>query len=271
MSAAVQLLAGARCQFAVKGGGHGTIPGSANIDNGVLMAMKHLNQTELAPDHSWIRVGTGLHFGAIYEVLDPLHLTAVVGRVAEVGLGMAVGAGISYQTNEAGLVVDNVLTYEVVLANGTVVEARGNDNSATAIGNNSHADLHWALKGGNNNFGVVTSLQLRLISYPESIYGGVLVYGSENLDAVTQQLYDYHIRQAVEVPKMHALPQYTYNGTTDTAEAVIGLVVNDDVDELPEQLRGWLDIDSQSNTLRKRDNYTDLMTEVVDTTGNGYV
>lgn len=258
---AVTVLVQNECRFSVKGGGHSTIPGAANIDDGVLIAMKHLNGTDVNAEGGFIRVGAGALFQSIYDTLDPLGLAAIVGRVGVVGMGMAVGAGISYFTNEQGLVVDNILSYEVVLANGTIVEA-----------SSSHApDLFWALKGGNNNFAIVTNLNLRTFETAGSVFGGVLEYPEESLDQFGTVLYDYHVRQAVVAPKTHVLPQYTYNGTTNSARAVAAIVYNDDVDVMPEIQRGWANIPFSTNSVQKRQTYGDLVDQVRDTSGDGLV
>lgn len=261
VAGAVRLFSENQCLFSIKGGGHSTIPGAANIDNGVLMPLKYINATDINFEDTYIRVGAGALFGAIYEALDSHKLAAVVGRVAEVGLGMTIGAGISYFSNELGLVVDNVVEYEVVLANGTVVEA-----SAT-----SHPDLFWALKGGNNNFGIVTHLKLRTLETAGSVFGGVMTYPESSLDQVTNVLYDYHVRQALIDTSTHVLPQYTYNGTTDEAGGVAAVVYNEAVNEVPEILRGWVDIPNTGNTLQLRSNYSDLVAQVKDTSGDGLV
>ncbi|KAH7304216.1 hypothetical protein B0I35DRAFT_414683 [Stachybotrys elegans] len=258
---AVQIMVENDCQLSVKGGGHSTIPGAANIDDGVLMAMKHINTTEVNIEEGYIRVGSGALFQSIYDTLDPLGLAAIVGRVGVVGMGMAVGAGISYFTNELGLVVDNVVAYEMVLANGTFVEV-----SSTQL-----PDLFWAMKGGNNNFGVVTHLKLRTIETAGAVFGGVITYPEASLDDFGTLLYDYHVRQAVEAPKTHVLPQYYYNGTTNTVGAVAAIVYNDDVETVPEIQQGWMEIDATSNTVQRRETYADLVDQVRDTSGDGLV
>lgn len=223
------------------------------------MALEHMNTTEINIDEGFVRVGNGILFQDLYESLDPYNLTAVIGRVGVVGMGMAVGAGISYQTNEMGFVVDNVLSYEVVLANGTIVEASAESNS----------DLFWALKGGNNNFGVVTHMKLRTLE-ANGVFGGLMTYPQESVGQLMDTIYDYHVRQAVEHPKVHALPQYTYNGTTDRVEGVVAVVYNEaGHEEVPEILEGWVEIPFDSNSLKNRPNYTDLVGQVKDTSGSG--
>ncbi len=121
------------------GGGHSTIPGANDINDGILITLKPLKSREINFVENSITVGSGHVLGEVYEELDPYNLSAVIGRFYPVGAGgLLVGAGVSFFTNRDGLAVDNVIGYEVVLANGTVVEA-----------NSTHyPDLHRALKGG---------------------------------------------------------------------------------------------------------------------------
>lgn len=82
--------------------------------------------------------------GDVYGTLDPFNLTAVGGRILGIGVGGSIlGSGLSYLTDLYGLACDNVVNFEVVLADGSLVNAN----------NTSNTDLFWALKGGINNFG----------------------------------------------------------------------------------------------------------------------
>lgn len=82
--------------------------------------------------------------GDVYGILDPFNLTAVGGRILGIGVGGSIlGSGLSYLTDQYGLACDNVVNFEVVLADGSLVNAN----------NTTNTDLFWALKGGINNFG----------------------------------------------------------------------------------------------------------------------
>lgn len=86
--------------------------------------------------------------------------------------GLLLGGGINFFSNKYGLAADNVLSYEVVLANGDIV-------TATA---NSYSDLFWALKGGSSNFGIVTKFQLKTYRIP-TIWTGLATFaGDENFN-----------------------------------------------------------------------------------------
>ncbi|KAM7183372.1 hypothetical protein V8F20_012640 [Naviculisporaceae sp. PSN 640] len=166
------------CQFAIRSGGHGTFAGYANIEGGVTLDLSGLNsitvQTSSSPDAAPIvSVGTGAHWGAVYSTLDPLNLSVNGGRAASVGVGgLTLGGGLSFFGPRYGWTCDTVTNFEVVLFDGRVVNANSNSNS----------DLLWALRGGTNNFGVVTRIDLQ--SFPQgNLWGGQEVHTMDALDA----------------------------------------------------------------------------------------
>ncbi|KAI1111367.1 FAD-binding domain-containing protein [Nemania sp. NC0429] len=257
---AVALFVERDCSFSIKGGGHSAIPGAASIHDGILMPMEKLKRLEISDDEETVVVGAGNLMGDIYAGLDPSNLTAMIGRYEKVGLGVAVGAGFSYLVNKNGLAVDNVVNFEVVLANASIVNANATHNS----------DLFKALKGGSNNFGIVTAFTLRTERTEGSVYGGIVYYNETYLDQVSDVIYDYHVRQAVDDTLTHALPQYGYNGTTGEAISFNPVVYNRAVNELPEIMQGWTDIPTYKNTLQNRD-YHSLAVELNDGFPDGLV
>lgn len=239
---AVQLFTRLNCQWAIRGGGHSPIPGAANIDGGILLATDQLNTIDINHEESYVRVGAGNRLGAVYNATDPEDLVPIIGRYEDVGLGLAVGAGFSFLCNREGLTIDNVLNYEVVIANGTIVNANSTSNP----------DLFWALKGGNNNFGVVTHFHLRTFPYNGTVYGGNIVHPESSFDQVAELFYDYFTYQAIEDTLTHVMPSYEYIGSTDVASAVSLVVYNEAVDEMPPILQPWLQVPYDSNTFSRR-------------------
>lgn len=250
VSKAVKLLAENDCQFSIKGGGHSVIPGAANIEKGVLIPAHKFKSVEISPDKKSARVGMGLRMGEIYEALDKENLTAMIGRWQTVGMGVTLGAGFNYLMNGKGMSVDNILNFEVVLGDGSVVNA-----NAT-----SYPDLFKALKGGNNNYGYVTHATLALAEI-DGIYGGQIIYGPEQVEQAHDLIWDYHTRQAVEDTLTHVLPQFGYNGSSDTTNGINLVVYNKNVDKMPEIFRGWEEIPAQQNTM-KNTKYHTLSAEV---------
>ncbi|KAL7622052.1 hypothetical protein AAE478_007553 [Parahypoxylon ruwenzoriense] len=248
------------CAFSIKGGGHSAIPGAANIHDGVLMPMERMRRFEIDFDAGHATVGAGYVMGEIYTELDQHNLTAMIGRYAKVGLGVAVGAGINYLINKNGLSVDNIINFEIVLANATIVNANATN----------HPDLFRALKGGNSNFGVVTSFTLLTEETDGFIYGGQMFYPESSLDQVSDIIYDYHTRQAIVDPLTHVMPSYGYNGTTNEANSINPVMYNKGVTQLPPVMQGWLEIPAYDNTLHTRP-YHDLSGELNDGYADGLV
>ncbi|KAL8917425.1 MAG: hypothetical protein Q9172_005864 [Xanthocarpia lactea] len=212
--------------------------------------MRYLDDVIINGNASTVTVGAGNSLGDVYRALDPLNISVVIGRYEPVGLGLLVGAGLSFFNNRDGLSIDNVESYEVVLANGTVL------NTSTS----THSDLHWALKGGNNNFGVVVHYTLRSFRNQGAVYGGLMTYPESSLDQITDVVYDYHTKGAVEDVLTHVQPVYGYDGTTNVTINFSPVVYNARVNALPPSLSGWVDTPHTNNTLRLTQ-HSDLVAE----------
>ncbi|GKZ78877.1 hypothetical protein AnigIFM56816_002707 [Aspergillus niger] len=152
---AVGLFATCGTQFAVRGGGHMNYPGSNNINGGVLLAFDNMKQYRV--NNETIDVTPGMTWYDVYSALDPYGRAAIGGRLKTIGVpGLTLIGGVSYFINKYGFAMDNVVNYDIVLGNGTQVAANATSNP----------DLFWALKGGANNFGIVTKFTLKTYSMP---------------------------------------------------------------------------------------------------------
>ncbi|KAL8730888.1 MAG: hypothetical protein Q9166_003815 [cf. Caloplaca sp. 2 TL-2023] len=167
--------------FAVRSGGHSPSPFAANIDNGVLIDMSRFNHTQYDSTRNVAIVGAGGKWLGVYNELDRHNVTVVGGRVLDVGVGgLILGCGLSYLSDLYGLACDNVVNFEVVLANGTVANANAKRNQ----------DLFLALKGGANNFGVVTAFTLK--THPiNQVWGGIKSYSLDQLPALFTAMQEY--------------------------------------------------------------------------------
>ena len=138
--------------LAVRGGGH-NVAGTAVVDDGLVIDLSPMRGVRLDPSRRTVHVEGGATWADVDRVTAPLGLATPGGVVSETGVaGLALSGGVSSQRRLHGMTVDNLVSAEVVLADGRVVRA-----SAT-----EHPDLHWALRGGGGNFGVVTSFELQL-------------------------------------------------------------------------------------------------------------
>ncbi|KAJ5632209.1 hypothetical protein N7490_008548 [Penicillium lividum] len=168
------------CRFAVKGGGHARNPDDSVSVGGVTIDMHLMRSLQVAPDQKTVKLGSGHVLYTMYHGLEAFNLTTTGGRVADVGLGgYALGGGISNLSPKYGLAVDNILEYEIVLPNSTIVHVSEHRNS----------DLYFALRGGMNNFGIVTCFTLRAV--PQTyILGGDKTYASIHKNQIANEAFE---------------------------------------------------------------------------------
>lgn len=172
VAAAVRIVRETRSQYAVRGGGHMPVPRAAATEDGVLISMSKLNSVSLSDDSNIAHIGSGLVWYDVYDELAQFNRTVAGGRFGPVGVGgLLVGGGISYFGSKVGWCANNVVNYEVVLADGSIVNANAS----------SHADLSWALKGGSQNFGIVTRYDMKTFDI-EDIWGGTITYPKSSVD-----------------------------------------------------------------------------------------
>ncbi|GKT60592.1 FAD binding domain-containing protein [Colletotrichum tofieldiae] len=158
---------GSDVRFAIKSGGHGSSPGWSSTDGGVLISLDLIAEIQNVADKGYALVGSGARWVDVYKSLEPDGVTVIGGRFASIGVGgLLVGGGLSYFGGLHGMACDNVLNYEVVLANGSI----------TNVNQTSDADLFRALKGGGNQFGIVTRFSLKTHPQTTQVWGGVLTF-----------------------------------------------------------------------------------------------
>jgi FAD/FMN-containing dehydrogenase len=196
--------------FTVRGGGH-NVAGTAVVDDGLVIDLSQMRGVRIDPSGASVHVQGGATWADVDRVTAPLGLAAPGGVVSETGVaGLALSGGVSHQRRRDGMTVDNLVSAEVVLADGRHVHASADE----------HADLHWALCGGGGNFGVVTSLQLRLHQLGPEVYGLNVAYPLQDAARVLAGWRD----AVADAPD-----------ELSTAGFIWSLP---DVEELPAQLRG---------------------------------
>ncbi|KAJ7756645.1 FAD dependent oxidoreductase [Mycena metata] len=174
VSIVLQLLGKAKTPFAVKGGGHTGNPGFSSTP-GVQISMTRFSTVNYDKSTSTVAIGSGLIWDEVYAALEPHGVVVAGGRVSGVGMaGFTLGGGYNWLANQVGLTLDTVTAYDLVRPNGSIV-------SVTAA---SDPDLFFALKGGGNNFGIVTQFTLK--AFPQGqVWGGVIFYAAAQIPAVT--------------------------------------------------------------------------------------
>jgi FAD/FMN-containing dehydrogenase len=151
--------------LAVRGGGH-SVPGFGTADEALVADLSFLKHVEVDPQTRVARAGGGVTWNGFNEATGRHGLATTGGIVSTTGIGgLTLGGGIGYLARGFGLSCDNLLSAEVVTADGRVLTADEDQN----------ADLFWALRGGGGNFGVVTEFSYRLHPVGE-IYGGPMFF-----------------------------------------------------------------------------------------------
>ncbi len=159
--------------LAVRGGNH-NVTGFGTCEGGMVLDLGSLTGIEIDPVNRTARVEGGCLWREFDQAAHAFGLATPGGVNSTTGVGgLTLGGGIGYLTRKYGLSCDNVLSAEVVTADGGLL----------TVGPDEHPDLFWALRGGGGNFGVVTSFEFRL--HPvETVFGGVVFYPIERAEDV---------------------------------------------------------------------------------------
>jgi FAD/FMN-containing dehydrogenase len=166
--------------LAVRGGGH-SVPGFGTVDDGLVIDLSPMRHVLVDSDKRVASVGGGATLGDVDHATYPFGLAVPGGVVSTTGVaGLTLGGGIGYLTRSVGLTIDNLLSADVVLADGRQVTASDYQNE----------DLFWALRGGGGNFGVVTSFEFQLHEVGD-VVAGPLFYQFDDAAAVLQGYRDY--------------------------------------------------------------------------------
>ncbi|KAH9920717.1 FAD-binding domain-containing protein [Fomitopsis serialis] len=188
-----------RTPFGIKGAGHTANPGFSATP-GVQIAMTRFTEVSYDTEAGIASVGAGNIWDNVYAGLEPYNVSVVGGRVSGIGVaGFTLGGGYSFKSNQYGLTIDTVAGFEIVLPTGIVVNATATDNS----------DLFFGLKGGFNNFGIVTTIYLE--THPQTaVWGGSIVTTGvdDAVVAATQNFYE-----TVTDPKAAILTTFNYDAS----------------------------------------------------------
>jgi FAD/FMN-containing dehydrogenase len=166
--------------LAVRGGGH-SVPGFGTCDGGVVIDLSGMRGVRVDPANNTARAEGGATWGDFNAATYPFGLATTGGIISTTGVaGLTLGGGIGYLTRGFGLSCDNLISADVVTADGRFVVASDREN----------ADLFWALRGGGGNFGAVTSLEFQL--HPvKDIYGGPMFFELSEVENVLRFFREY--------------------------------------------------------------------------------
>jgi FAD/FMN-containing dehydrogenase len=163
--AAVNFAREAGLELAVRGGGH-SAPGFGTVDAGLVIDLSLLRGVYVDPRAKTARAGGGATWGDYNYATHAYGLASPGGIVSTTGIGgLTLGGGIGHLSRGYGLSIDNLLSAEVVTADGQIKTASKSENP----------DLFWAIRGGGGNFGVATSFEYQL--HPvKDVYVGLFFY-----------------------------------------------------------------------------------------------
>ena len=157
----------------VRGGGH-SVAGHGVCDGGLMIDLSLMKGVEVDAKNRVAKAGPGVRLGEFIVETEKYGLVSPTGTVSDTGLaGLTLGGGYGYLSGKYGLALDNLLSAEVVTADGRVLMASADE----------HPDLYWALRGGSGNFGVVTSFELKLHPVTQ-VLGGMLIHPFERAGEV---------------------------------------------------------------------------------------
>ena len=155
-----------RLLLAVRGGGH-NIAGNAVCDGGLMIDLSLMKSVRVDPVARTARVEPGATLGDLDRETQAFALATPTGINSTTGIaGLTLGGGFGWLSRKYGLTVDNLLSVDIVTADGQLRRASAGEN----------ADLFWAVRGGGGNFGVVTSFEFRLHAVGPEVLSGLIVH-----------------------------------------------------------------------------------------------
>ncbi len=173
---------------AIRGGGHNG-PGLALVDGGLVIDLSRMKGIRVDPENNRVHVEPGCCWGEVDHATHAFGLAAVSGIISTTGVGgLTLGGGHGYLTRKYGLTIDNLVSADIVLADGRLLHASQNENPS----------LFWALRGGGGNFGVVTSFEFQL--HPvETVIAGPMFWSLDQIEPLLRWYRDWLPRAPEDV------------------------------------------------------------------------
>ena len=179
--AAVRLARSQDLLVAVRGGGH-SFPGLSVCDDGMLIDLGLMKGIRVDPEGRTARVQAGVLLGELDRETQEFGLAVPAGIVTHTGLaGLTLGGGIGWVMRKYGLTIDQLLSVDLVTANGELVRASEDQN----------ADLFWGVRGGGGNFGIVTEFEFRLNPVGPYVMAGPVFWPMEDAPEVLRFYRDW--------------------------------------------------------------------------------
>ncbi len=150
---------------AIRGGGH-NVAGTGVCDGGIVIDLSKMKRMSVDPDLLTARAQPGLLVGEFDFMTQSFGLATTLGIISHTGIaGLTLGGGSGWLQGKYGMACDNLLSVEIVTADGRALTANANENE----------DLFWGVRGGGGNFGVVTSFEYQLHPVGQ-VFSGMVVH-----------------------------------------------------------------------------------------------
>jgi FAD/FMN-containing dehydrogenase len=175
--------------LAVRGGGH-NVAGTGTVDGGLLVDLSRMKGVKVDPERRTAHVEPGVTIGELDRKTQAFGLATPMGVVSETGVaGLTLGGGLGWLRRKHGLSSDNLLSVDLVTADGRFVSASEEENP----------DLFWGIKGGGGNFGIVTCFEFRLHPVGPEVMFAFLFYPGDRTRAVLRYVNEYMAQAPDEV------------------------------------------------------------------------
>jgi FAD/FMN-containing dehydrogenase len=166
---------------AVRGGGH-SYPGLSVCDGGMVIDLSLMKGVRVDPEARIVRAQAGLVLGELDREAHAFGFAVPAGFVSHTGLaGLTLGGGIGFFMRKFGLTIDNLISVDLITADGEFVKASEDEN----------ADLFWGVRGGGGNFGIVTEFEFRLNPLGPQVVSGAVFWPSEEAPNVLRFYRDW--------------------------------------------------------------------------------
>ena len=181
--------------LAVRGGGH-NVAGTAVADGGLVVDLSPMKGVQVDPERHTVRAEGGVTIGELDEETQKFGLATPMGVVSETGIaGLTLGGGLGWLRRKYGLSSDNLVSVDIVTADGQYLTASETQNP----------DLFWGIRGGGGNFGVVTSFEYQLYPVGPEVMFCFVVYPGDRAKEVLRFCEEYVAQASDEVSPLGVL------------------------------------------------------------------